>query len=84
MKTETSEAQDNESDFNTIMGIISYALNKFMPLLLVGFISFYSFGYISWEPYVTIGLMIFSNNFNFKCGYIHSELDRTHWNETND
>lgn len=84
MKTETSETPDTEYGFNSIMGIISYALNKYMPLLLVGFISFYSFGFVSWEPYFIVGLLLFSNNFNFRCGYIHSELDRTNWSEIND
>jgi len=84
MKTETSEAANTESTFDAIMGFISYALNKFMPTLLVMFISFYSFGYTTWEPYFIVGLMLFSNNFNFRCGYIHSELDRTNWKEIND
>jgi len=84
MKTKTSEANNNESISDALMAFISYALNKFMPLLLVVFVSFYSIGYATWEPYVIVGLMVFSNHFNFKCGYIHSELDRTNWKEIND
>jgi hypothetical protein len=48
-----------------------------MPTLLVSFICFYSFGFYSWESYFVIGLMMFSNSFNFKCGYVHCELDKT-------
>jgi hypothetical protein len=48
-----------------------------MPTICVAFISFYSFGFVTWEPYFIVALMLFSNNFNFKCGYVHSELDKT-------
>jgi hypothetical protein len=52
-----------------IEGIINYSLNKFCPLLLIAFILFFNFGYLAWEPYVTMGLVLFVDRFNFKTGY---------------
>ena len=39
------------------------------------FICFYTLGYETWEPYLIVGLMMFSNIYNFKCGYAHSFLE---------
>jgi len=73
-KTDTKETEDN-GFMDGFMIFIEYALNKYMPLAMVCFICFYTFGFISWEPYFILGLMLFSNSYNFKCGYAHSCLD---------
>jgi hypothetical protein len=80
-KIEVNESNDSESTLCLVFGVITYLLNRYMPLLCVAFISLYSFGYATWEPYFIIGFMMFSNTFNFKCGYVHSELDKTNWEE---
>jgi hypothetical protein len=49
--------------------IIDYSLNKFCPLLIIGFLLFYNFGYAKFEPYVIMGLIFFIERFNFKVGY---------------
>ncbi len=64
-----------ESTMSMFMAFLEYALNKYMPFLMVSFISFYSFGYKTWEPYFILGLMLFSNKFNFKCGYANCCVD---------
>lgn len=64
-----------EPDVSPMWAFLNYALNKYMPLVVVCFISFYSLGFFTWEPYFVTVLMLFSNNFNFKCGYAHSYLE---------
>jgi|TARA_Y100000287_G_scaffold177762_1_gene169705 hypothetical protein len=77
-KTEVKDSSVNEDTFlSSFLTFLEYALNKFMPTICVAFISFYSLGFLTWEPYFIVALMLFSNNFNFKCGYVHSELDKT-------
>tara|TARA_B100001093_G_C26776379_1_gene992574 strand:- start:236 stop:481 length:246 start_codon:yes stop_codon:yes gene_type:complete len=68
-------AANKESTMSMFMAFLEYALNKYMPILMVSFISIYSFGYKTWEPYFILGLMMFSNKFNFKCGYANCCID---------
>jgi len=49
--------------------IINYSLNKFCPLFLISFILFLNFGFLTWEPYIIMGLIFFVERFNFKTGY---------------
>tara|TARA_Y100001934_G_C12108575_1_gene657396 strand:+ start:301 stop:570 length:270 start_codon:yes stop_codon:yes gene_type:complete len=70
----TTTEPTGESEMSPVWAFINYALNKYMPLLVVSFVAFYTLGYATWETYLIIGLMIFSNNFNFKCGYAHAYL----------
>tara|TARA_B100000579_G_scaffold427296_1_gene435721 strand:+ start:364 stop:633 length:270 start_codon:yes stop_codon:yes gene_type:complete len=74
-ETETTEMTDDNNLMSPAWAFINYALNKYMPLLVVGFVGFYTLGYSTWEPYLIVGLMMFSNNYNFKCGYAHSFLE---------
>ena len=39
--------------------------NKFCPLLIIGFLLFYNFGYAKFEPYIILGLIYFIEKFNF-------------------
>lgn len=66
---------NKESTMSMFMAFLEYALNKYMPILMVSFICIYSFGYKTWEPYFILGLMMFSNKFNFKCGYANCCID---------
>jgi len=49
--------------------IIDYALNKFLPFGIIGFLLLYNFGYETWEPFVIFGLTMFIDRFSFKTGY---------------
>jgi len=73
--TNSTEASKESTTWSMFSVFLEYALNKYMPLAMVCFICFYTFGFISWEPYFILGLMLFSNSYNFKCGYAHSCLD---------
>ena len=44
-------------------------LNKFMPPLLISFLSFYKMGFNTFEPYVIVGLSFFIGHFHYKAGY---------------
>ena len=77
-KTEVKETENNEFT-EGLMAFLEYSLNKYMPLALVTFICFYTLGYETWEPFVVVGLMLFSNHFNFKGGYVHGNLDKNGW-----
>jgi len=70
--TDSTEMATANDTMSPIWAFVNYALNKYMPPLVVAFISFYSLGFATWEPYFIVGFMLFSNNFNFKCGYAHS------------
>lgn len=83
-ETETTEMTENNNLMSPFWAFVNYALNKYMPLLVVGFVAFYTIGYATWEPYLIIGLMIFSNSYNFKCGYIHSCLASTFEDDEDD
>ena len=80
-KIEVNESNDSNPALIFVIELITYLLNRYMPLICVAFISLYSLGYATWEPYFIIGFMMFSNTFSFKCGYAHSELDKTNWDE---
>ena len=80
-KIEVNESNDSNPALNFVIELITYLLNRYMPLICVAFISLYSLGYATWEPHFIIGFMMFSNSFSFKCGYAHSELDKTNWEE---
>ena len=49
--------------------IINYTLNKFCPFLIIGFLIFAKFGFVTWEPYAITGLLFFIDRFSFKTGY---------------
>lgn len=74
-KTDTTEMTDNNNSISPVWAFINYAMNKYMPLVMVCFICFYTLGYETWQPYLIVGLMMFSNSYNFKCGYAHSFLE---------
>ena len=83
-ETETTHVNKEDSMLPTICNFMNYILNKYMPLIMVTFICFYSFGYETWEPFAVFGLMIFSNSFNFKCGYAHCCVDNNIEDTKND
>jgi len=72
--TNSTEATEESTTMSTFSAFLEYALNKYMPIALVCFICVYTLGFSTWEPYIIVGLMLFSNGYNFKCGYIHSAL----------
>ena len=82
-KTDTKETENN-GFMEGFMVFLEYALNKYMPLAMVTFICFYTLGYETWEPYSIVGLMLFSNSYNFKCGYAHSCLNNGYEDNTDD
>ena len=49
--------------------IFNYCLNKFCPFLIIGFLVFSNFGFLTWEPYAITGLVVFIERFSFKVGY---------------
>lgn len=51
------------------MHVINFAANKFFPLIIIGFLSFYKMGFETFEPFVILGLTLFVAHFNFKTGY---------------
>ena len=56
-------------EINKPTSIINYTLNKFAPTLLVVFLLFTTLGFETWEPYIIVGLMVFSQVFHYKVGY---------------
>ena len=74
-KTETTEMTNDTSLMSPIWAFVNYALNRYMPILMVGLVCFYALGFETWEPYLIISLMMFSNSYHFKCGYAHSYLE---------
>ena len=46
-----------------------YILNKFCPLLVVGLLCFINFGFLKFEPYIIIAMLVYSSHFNYKVGY---------------
>ena len=63
-----------ESSMSPFNVTLNYVLNKFMPLLLVSFVLFYTIGFNSFVPYLVIGFFIFSNKYSFLCGYADAVL----------
>lgn len=56
-------------EIHKLNSALNFSLNKFCPLVLVGFISFFNMGFVTWEPYVLCILVLFSTNFHYKVGY---------------
>lgn len=65
---------NEESSISPFNAALNYVLNKFMPLILVCFILFYTIGFNSVVPYLVIGFFIFSNKYSFLCGYADAVL----------
>ena len=51
------------------MIVLNFALNKFLPFILIALLGFYGMGFDRFEPYLIIGLSLFIGHFNFKAGY---------------
>jgi len=56
-------------NINKFNSAINYTLNKFCPIFMVGFLTFFKMGFFTWEPYVIIALVLFAANFHYKVGY---------------
>ena len=61
--------QEQNNLVNKMEAIINYSLNKFCPLLVIGFIVFSQFGIATWEPWVVMGMVLFAERFNYNSGY---------------
>lgn len=73
--TKTTDVTEDNSMNSIFWAFLNYAMNKYMPILMISFICFYSLGFSTWEPYFVMGLVLFSNKFNFDCGYASSCVD---------
>ena len=51
------------------MNVLNYSLNKFMPYIIIAFLSFYNMGFESFSPYVILLSSFFTGHFHFKAGY---------------
>jgi hypothetical protein len=51
------------------MIVLNFALNKFLPFVLIACLGFYGMGFDRFEPYLIIALSLFVGDFNFKAGY---------------
>jgi len=51
------------------MVAVNYALNAFMPFVVVAVLSFNAMGWERIEPYAIFGLMFFASRYNWKVGY---------------
>jgi hypothetical protein len=49
--------------------ILNFTLNKFCPIAITSFLLFFNFGFSTYEPYVIIGLFIFTQRFHYGVGY---------------
>jgi hypothetical protein len=56
-------------NINKFNSVINYTLNKFCPILVVAFLIFFKMGFLTWEPYAIMGLVLFATNFHYKVGY---------------
>lgn len=54
---------------NTTQAIINYCLNRFCPILMLGFLFFMHLDLTSWPPYAMIAILIFMDRYQFKVGY---------------
>lgn len=52
-----------------MQAILDYSLNKFCPLIIIGFLIFSNLTLNSWEPWVIMGMVLFVERFSFKVGY---------------
>lgn len=67
--TDATETTEETTMMSMFWAFLNYALNKYMPLLIISFICFHSFGFETYEPYFVLGLVLFSNKYNFNCGF---------------
>ena len=51
------------------MYLINHVLNKFTPLIIIAGLSFYSFGWLTFEPYVIVMATLYANHYSFHSGY---------------
>lgn len=56
-------------NINKFNSVINYTLNKFCPISVVAFLLFVNLGFLTWEPYVIMGLVYFAQTFHYKVGY---------------
>jgi hypothetical protein len=56
-------------ELNKLNSVIDYSLNRFCPVLVVGFLAFFKIGFYCWESYIIICAMLFSENFHYRVGY---------------
>jgi len=56
-------------NIHKLNSVINYTLNKFCPILVVAFLIFFKMGFLTWEPYAIICLVLFATNFHYKVGY---------------
>lgn len=56
-------------NINKFNSVLNYTLNKFCPIAVVSFLTFLNFGFLTWEPYIIVGLVAFAQNFHYKVGY---------------
>lgn len=62
------------------MIVLNFALNKFLPFLIIGFLCFYNMGFYTFEPYVIMCLVWFVSHFNFKAGYAVAYCEKNNIN----
>lgn len=62
------------------MIVLNFALNKFMPFILIAFLSFYEMGHETFTPYFIIALAIFIGHFNFRAGYAVAYCEKNNIN----
>jgi hypothetical protein len=48
---------------------LNFCLNKFLPTILIASLCFWSFGFQSFEPYIIMALLLFSQKFHYNAGY---------------
>lgn len=58
-----------KKNFNSFQAIVNYCLNRFCPLGVIIFLVFSKFELTDWEAYVIIGMVLFTERFQFKVGY---------------
>jgi len=58
-----------------LQATIEHLLNKFSPLILIGFLLWTKFGLTSWEAYVIVALVFFIQHYHFKLGYFCKAIE---------
>ena len=56
--------------------LIDHSCNTFFPFALASFLLFTKFSFDEWQPYLIIGLFIFSKRYSFKLGYYTKALEK--------
>ena len=51
------------------MNVFNYTLNKLLPYFIIAGLSFYSLGWLTFEPYVILAAAIFVDHFSYRSGY---------------